>query len=145
MVGARYDASSMGLFMTPDWSAAHAAVPFANPTDPQTFNLYSYVVKNPLNRTDPNGHNWFCTSGGGANCKHWERHQGSTYTDKNGNSFKSKYTGLLTAQATGTDKKTGATLYKLTLYDQNKAVATGTGFSGGNGLPTINDGNYMIR
>ena len=43
------------------------------------------------------------------------------------------------------DKKTGATLYKLTLYDQNEAVATGAGFSGGNGVPAIKDGNYMIR
>jgi hypothetical protein len=38
------------------------------------------------------------------------------YTDADGNKFTSKYTGLLTAQANGTDKKTGATLYKLTLY-----------------------------
>jgi hypothetical protein len=43
------------------------------------------------------------------------------------------------------NRKTGATLYNLTLYDQNKAVATGTGFSGGNGMPAIKDGNYMIR
>ncbi len=143
--GARYGSSSMGRFMTPDWSATPAAVPFANPADPQTLNLYSYVVNNPLNRTDPNGHNWFCTSGGAANCKHWEWHKGSTYTDANGNKFKSDYTGLLTAQATGTDKKTGATLYKLTLYDQNKEVATGTGFSGGMGQPAIKDGNYLIR
>jgi hypothetical protein len=70
---------------------------------------------------------------------------GSTYTDKAGNKFTSKYTGLLTAQANGTDKKTGATLYKLTLYDQNIAVATGTGFSGGMGHPAIKDGNYLLH
>ena len=143
--GARYDASSLGRFMTPDWSATPAAVPFANPADPQSLNLYSYVVNNPLNRTDPIGHNWFCTSGGDASCKHWEWHKGSAYTDQNGNKFTSKYTGLLTAQANGTDKKTGATLYKLTLYDQNKAVASGTGFSGGNGMAPIRDGNYLLR
>jgi len=83
--------------MTPDWSATPAAVPFANPADPQSLNLYSYVVNNPLNRTDPTGHNWFCTSGGDASCKHWEWHKGSAYTDQNGNKFTSKYTGLLTA------------------------------------------------
>jgi len=143
--GARYNASSLGRFMTPDWSATPAAVPFANPGDPQSLNLYSYVVNNPLNRTDPLGHNWFCTSGSSSNCGHWEWHKGSEYTDKDGNKFTSKYTGLLTAQANGTDKKTGATLYKLTLYDQNKAVATGTGFSGGMGQPAIKDGNYLIR
>ena len=143
--GARYNASTMGRFMTPDWSSTPAAVPFADPANPQSLNLYSYVVNNPLNRTDPLGHNWFCTSGSSSNCGHWEWHKGSAYTDKDGNKFTSKFTGLLTAQATGTDKKTGATLYNLTLYDQNKAVATGTGFSGGNGMPAIKDGNYMIR
>lgn len=143
--GARYNASSLGRFMTPDWSSTPAAVPFADPANPQSLNLYSYVINNPLNRTDPLGHNWFCTSGSSSNCGHWEWHKGSEYTDKDGNKFTSKYTGLLSAQANGTDKKTGATLYKLTLYDQNKAVATGTGFSGGNGMPAIKDGNYMIR
>jgi hypothetical protein len=66
---------------------------------------------------------------------------------------KSSYTGLLEATATGTNKQ-GATTYNLTLYDQNKAVATWTGFSGGNAplgngssiyLNPIKDGNYMIR
>jgi RHS repeat-associated protein len=142
--GARFDSSAIGRFMTPDWSSTPAAVPFADPANPQSLNLYSYVVNNPLNRTDPLGHNWFCTVGG-SNCSHWEWHKGSEYTDKDGNKFTSKYTGLLVVQATGTDKKTGATTYALTLYDQNKAVATGNGFSGGNGMAPIKDGNYMIR
>jgi hypothetical protein len=72
--------------------------------------------------------------------------------DSQGNSHTatSKYTGLLLAQATGTDKKTGATTYNLTLYDQDKKVFQATGFSGGldqngNMHPAIQDGNYIIR
>jgi RHS repeat-associated protein len=54
--GARYNSSSLGRFMTPDWSAQPVAVPFADLSDPQTLNLYTYVRNSPLNRTDPTGH-----------------------------------------------------------------------------------------
>jgi RHS repeat-associated protein len=57
--GARYYASSMGRFMSPDYSDAPVAVPFATLSNPQTLNLYSYVGNNPLSITDPFGHNWF--------------------------------------------------------------------------------------
>jgi len=56
--GARYDSSSMGRFMSPDWSAVPVPVPFADLANPQSLNLYSYVGNNPLNRTDPFGHCW---------------------------------------------------------------------------------------
>jgi RHS repeat-associated protein len=48
MFGARYYASTMGRFMIPDWSSKPAAVPFADPANPQSLNLYSYVTNNPL-------------------------------------------------------------------------------------------------
>jgi RHS repeat-associated protein len=54
--GARYNASSMGRFMTPDWADKPTSVPYANFGDPQSLNLYSYVRNNPLSRTDPTGH-----------------------------------------------------------------------------------------
>ncbi len=54
--GARYCANTMGRFMSPDWSARPVPVPFADPTDPQTLNLYSYVRNNPLSKADPDGH-----------------------------------------------------------------------------------------
>jgi len=41
--GARYYASSMGRFMSPDFSDAAVPIPFANLNDPQTLNLYAYV------------------------------------------------------------------------------------------------------
>ncbi len=54
--GARYYASSLGRFMNPDWSASPEAVPFANLDNPQSLNLYSYVLNNPVTATDPDGH-----------------------------------------------------------------------------------------
>ncbi|MGH9344999.1 MAG: RHS repeat-associated core domain-containing protein, partial [Terriglobia bacterium] len=54
--GVRYYASSMGRFLSPDWSAQEEPVPYAVLDDPQSLNLYSYVRNNPLSRTDPNGH-----------------------------------------------------------------------------------------
>jgi RHS repeat-associated protein len=38
--GARYYSSSMGRFMSPDWSAQVEPVPYAKLGDPQTLNLY---------------------------------------------------------------------------------------------------------
>lgn len=65
--GARYYASTMGRFMTPDWALKPASVPYANFGDPQTLNLYTYVQNSPLNRIDADGHciPW-CTALGGA-------------------------------------------------------------------------------
>ncbi len=54
--GARYYNSSLGRFLTPDWSQAPAAVPYANLANPQSLNLYSYVLNNPGTSTDANGH-----------------------------------------------------------------------------------------
>lgn len=54
--GARYDASSLGRFMTPDWAAKPTTVPYAMFGDPQTLNLYAYVGNNPMSRADADGH-----------------------------------------------------------------------------------------
>jgi len=40
--GARYYASSMGRFMSPDWSAKAEPVLYAKLDDPQSLNLYHY-------------------------------------------------------------------------------------------------------
>ena len=55
-MGARYYGSSMGRFMTPDWSAVPVPVPYADMSDPQTLNLYGYVRNNPLSHADADGH-----------------------------------------------------------------------------------------
>jgi RHS repeat-associated protein len=54
--GARYYGSSMGRFMSPDWSAKADPVPYAKLDNPKTLNLYAYVGNNPLSRIDPTGH-----------------------------------------------------------------------------------------
>jgi RHS repeat-associated protein len=54
--GARFFASTMGRFMSPDWSASPSAVPYASLSNPQTLNLYIYVGNNPLSGTDGDGH-----------------------------------------------------------------------------------------
>lgn len=42
--GARYYASAMGRFMSPDWSAREEPVPYAKLDDPQTLNLYLSLI-----------------------------------------------------------------------------------------------------
>jgi RHS repeat-associated protein len=54
--GARYYASSMGRWLSPDWSAKVVPVPYAKLDNPQSLNLYAYVGNNPLVRVDPDGH-----------------------------------------------------------------------------------------
>jgi RHS repeat-associated protein len=56
MFGARYYASTMGRFMTPDWAAKPVSVPYAHFGNPQSLNLYSYVQNNPTTTGDPDGH-----------------------------------------------------------------------------------------
>lgn len=54
--GARYYSPALGRYMSPDWSAKPTPVPYANISDPQTLNLYSFGRNNPLSIRDPDGH-----------------------------------------------------------------------------------------
>ncbi len=54
--GARYDASTLGRFMTPDWAEKPTAVPYANFGNPQSLNLYAFAKNNPTTFGDPDGH-----------------------------------------------------------------------------------------
>jgi RHS repeat-associated protein len=54
--GARYYSSSLGRFLSPDWSAVPSPVPYGDFSDPQSLNLYGYVRNNPLNHVDADGH-----------------------------------------------------------------------------------------
>jgi RHS repeat-associated protein len=83
--GARYDASSLGRFMTPD--------PLLNsgrPDDPQSWNRYAYVTNNPLRFRDPLGlYKWAtdCDEANDSACK----------ADRN--RFRAWYAGLKNAAA----------------------------------------------
>jgi RHS repeat-associated protein len=54
--GARYYASNMGRWMTPDWATSPTAVPYANFGDPQSLNLYGYVGNRSTINADADGH-----------------------------------------------------------------------------------------
>jgi len=54
--GARYYGNSLGRFITPDWAAKATAVPYADFADPQSLNLYTYVINTPTTRFDADGH-----------------------------------------------------------------------------------------
>jgi RHS repeat-associated protein len=57
--GARYLASSMGRFSSPDDGSDQ------DPSNPQSWNLYAYTRNNPLVNTDPTGHDCVGTTDGG--------------------------------------------------------------------------------
>jgi RHS repeat-associated protein len=73
--GARYYSSTIGRWMTPDWSEEPSAVPYAKLTNPQSLNLYSYVTDDPLSHTDLDGHfqsapaSSACPNNNGDNCQ----------------------------------------------------------------------------
>lgn len=52
---ARYYSSTQGRFISPDPLSAPAC---AHPNVPQSWNLYTYVLNNPLNLVDPDGLMW---------------------------------------------------------------------------------------
>lgn len=54
--GARYYGNNMGRWMSPDWSANPSPVPYAKLDNPQSLNLYSYVLNNPASNRDADGH-----------------------------------------------------------------------------------------
>lgn len=68
--GARCFSAAQGRWTSTDWSHSPEPVPFVDPGDSQTLNLYGYVRYNPLQLNDPYGHgflekaaNWL-TNGG---------------------------------------------------------------------------------
>jgi RHS repeat-associated protein len=138
--GARYDSSSLGRFVSPDNPK------FSEKTDPQTWNLYSYVSNNPLARVDLTGDNWFNINGS------WQWYDGANVSN-DGKACKqgtkgcnhSDYTHLLVIQKLDEKTDKGATKVKITLYDQNKVIAQGNGFTGGTNILSVPNGNYEIN
>jgi RHS repeat-associated protein len=138
--GARYDSSSMGRFMSPDNPK------FSEKTNPQTWNLYSYVSNNPLARVDLTGDNWFNINGS------WQWYDGANVTN-DGKACKqgtkgcnhSDYTHMLVIQKLDEKTDKGATKVKITLYDQNKVIAEASGFTGATGISPVPNGNYEIN
>ncbi|MBZ5695911.1 MAG: hypothetical protein LAN36_11200 [Acidobacteriia bacterium] len=63
--GARYYTSRLGRWLSADWSAVPAPIPYANLSNPQTLNLYAMVSDNPETFADLDGH-FDCNSGNNA-------------------------------------------------------------------------------
>jgi RHS repeat-associated protein len=68
---ARYYVSSLGRWLTPDWSNTPEPVPYANLSNPQTLNLYAMVQDNPESFADLTGHGDPTSTGGqdGSKCR----------------------------------------------------------------------------
>lgn len=60
--GARYYSSQLGRWLSADWSAVPAPVPYANLSNPQTLNLYAMVSDNPETFADLDGHGDGCNT-----------------------------------------------------------------------------------
>jgi RHS repeat-associated protein len=47
--GARYYSNGLGRWFSADWSATPVPIPYADMSDPQSLNLYEYVIDRPQN------------------------------------------------------------------------------------------------
>lgn len=54
--GARYYGAALGRWTSPDWSEAPQPIPYADLGNPQSLNLYNYVLNNPVTAGDLDGH-----------------------------------------------------------------------------------------
>jgi RHS repeat-associated protein len=106
--GARYYSSTMGRWMSPDWSAKEEPVPYAKLDNPQTLNLYGYVGNNPLSFADADGHEVDLTgSKDDKNTLQQRLTANASATDKNGTKESSLF-----QQTTDKNGKTTLTLNK---------------------------------
>ena len=131
--GARYYASTMGRWMSPDPVFASAA----RVMDPQQWNMYAYARNNPLSITDPTGldFNLTCTAAAdGSNVSTCQGGvQGTTSTDANG---KSSFTATDVDMNDPNDAGAG-------YHDQSGNQYTGT-FDQNNGV-SFTDANGNTR
>jgi RHS repeat-associated protein len=82
---ARYYNSSVGRFLSPDWSAKVEPIPYSKLDNPQSLNLYAYVMNNPLGAIDPDGHEQSEDAPGQANGgeQWWETNHPELYEHEN--------------------------------------------------------------
>ena len=116
--GARYYASNMGRFMSPDWSAKEEPVPYAKLDDPQSLNLYAYVRDNPLSRVDLGGHqNCGAGNANGAGCQFLAQVHAQDATQQHGRAQQNP-----NRQPDGSYKATPAQLAKVSEAANKKAI-----------------------
>jgi len=132
--GARYYASSMGRFMSPDWAAKAEPVPYAKLDNPQTLNLYAYMRNNPLGGVDPDGHCDWCQ-------KAWNRVvHGEAKTDQERAQQGVNNDIVLVRSKVKTEEKTGYTIVEWTPVGA-KNIKDGK-LQGG--LPSPDPNNHVV-
>ena len=101
--GARYLGSSMGRFMSPDpgwFFATHLA-------NPQSWNLYSYVLNNPLSNIDPDGYDCVYLNAAGTGAESVDPDSnGANKADCTGDGKNNKGTGGFWVDGTATQLTT---------------------------------------
>jgi RHS repeat-associated protein len=112
--GARYYGSSMGRFMSPDPSQLF----YADPTNPQSLNLYSYGRNNPLTNIDPTG----------LDCVHVNNDTGAYEGFESGDCDNS------TAEKANSGYYVDGTINQISFNNQNQVI----GYSGSTGDGTFN-------
>jgi RHS repeat-associated protein len=130
---ARYLASSMGRFSSPDPSGLY----FADQTNPQSFNLYAYVRNNPLINTDPTGLDCIYIDPDSGEYQGYNRGDCDNSTTARANAG-NYVNGTLTSLSY--DYQSGNYSFQYNPYDQDPNTSTfGTGIIAGNqpetGLP----------
>jgi RHS repeat-associated protein len=99
--GARYMASTMGRFMSPDWSDDPVAIPYSDLSNPQTLNLYAYAGNNPLKNVDEDGHEvWLCAAGA-STCTRFNDDQWSAFLKQQADAIKNGTSGGITISGNG--------------------------------------------
>ncbi len=78
--GARYYASSMGRFMSPDPLGSFVA----DVSNPQTWNMYAYALNNPLKFTDPTGYDCAYLNNSGDGIESLDQNSNSSECTQNG-------------------------------------------------------------
>lgn len=118
----------MGRFMSPDpgWFLQ------ADPTNPQSWNMYSYVLNNPLSNVDPYGYDCVYLNNAGTDIDR----------DANGNS-----TGIDTSSNSGECGQNGGywvdgTVTHVNLFTNSNDVGLSGTMTGSNGAQTSTDAYY---
>jgi RHS repeat-associated protein len=123
--GARYYSSGTARWMLPDWSAVPEAVPYADMSNPQSLNLYTYVGNNPINGVDADGHDP-ASQNGGAQCGSSVGEQGLAAGNAPGQvACSSPAPAQQQESQAGQDFIKGYESLSLTVYDASKGKVKG--------------------
>ncbi|MDR3712329.1 MAG: RHS repeat-associated core domain-containing protein [Puia sp.] len=119
--GARYYASSMGRFMSPDPAGPWAA----DVSDPQSWNFYAYARNNPLINIDPDGYDCVYLNNAGNGVESVD--QNSSSTECMGDGKNNKGTGGYWVDGTATSGTYNPNNNDITLNGYEAGSTPGTG------------------